>query len=110
MTYEAVIGIEIHCELSTQSKMFSGSAVNYAAAANSAVNEIDLAYPGTLPSVNKQAVSYGVALSKALKMTIDPLIRFDRKNYYYPDLPKGYQITYTWKKILLSKPMKVKKH
>lgn len=93
MTYEAVIGIEIHCELSTQSKMFSGSAVNYEAAANSAVNEIDLAYPGTLPSVNKQAVSYGVALSKALKMTIDPLIRFDRKNYYYSDLSKGFQIT-----------------
>lgn len=93
MNYEAVIGIEIHCELSTQSKMFSGSAVNYLAPANSAVNEIDLSYPGTLPSVNKQAVSYGVALSKALNMNIDPLIRFDRKNYYYSDLSKGYQIT-----------------
>ena len=93
MTYEAVIGIEIHCELSTQSKMFSGSPVDFNAAPNTAVNETDVAYPGTLPSVNKQAVSYGVALSKALNMKIDPLIKFDRKNYYYSDLSKGYQIT-----------------
>lgn len=93
MKYEAVIGIEIHCELSTNSKMFSGSAVDFNAAPNTAVNEIDLSYPGTLPAVNKRAVEYGVALSKALKMKVDPLIRFDRKNYYYSDLSKGFQIT-----------------
>lgn len=93
MTYEAVIGIEIHCELSTQSKMFSGAAVDFYAAPNTAVNEIDLSYPGTLPTVNKKAVEYGVALSKALNMNVDPLIKFDRKNYYYSDLSKGFQIT-----------------
>lgn len=93
MTYEAVIGIEIHCELSTQSKMFSGAPVDFNAAPNTAVNEIDLSYPGTYPSVNKQAVKYGVALSKALNMSIDPMIKFDRKNYYYSDLSKGFQIT-----------------
>lgn len=93
MKYEAVIGIEIHCALNTQSKMFSGSENSYGAQANTTINEIDLAYPGTLPSVNKKAVDLSVNLAKALKMDVDPLIRFDRKNYYYSDLSKGYQIT-----------------
>ncbi len=91
--YEAVIGIEIHCELLTASKMFSGSGSQFGALANTGVNEIDLAYPGTLPSLNKRAVEYAVMLSKALKMSVDPLIKFDRKNYYYSDLSKGFQIT-----------------
>ena len=93
MSYEAVIGIEIHCELKTHSKMFSPAPVNYGAKPNSLVHPIDLALPGTLPSVNKQAVQFGVNLCKALNLEIDPLLKFDRKNYYYSDLPKGYQIT-----------------
>ena len=91
--YEAVIGIEVHCELKTKTKMFSGSPLLYGAPANTAVNEIDLAYPGTLPQVNKKAVEQAVVLSKALNCELDPVLRFDRKNYFYSDLPKGYQIT-----------------
>lgn len=93
MNYEAVIGIEIHCELKTNTKMFSGAPVSYGARPNTDINEIDISMPGTLPQVNKRAVEFGVLLSKALKCDIDPLVRFDRKNYFYSDLPKGYQIT-----------------
>lgn len=91
--YEAVIGIEIHCELKTDTKMFSGAPLTYGKAPNTAINEIDLALPGTMPAVNKKAVEYGVRLAKALHCEIDPVLRFDRKNYFYSDLPKGYQIT-----------------
>ena len=93
MNYETIIGIEIHCELKTKSKMFSGAPVVYGAQPNTAVNEIDLGHPGTLPSLNKEAVRKALQACMALNLHIDPLIRFDRKNYYYPDLPKGFQIT-----------------
>ena len=93
MTYETVIGIEIHCELKTRSKMFSGAPVTYGAAPNTAVNEIDLGHPGVLPSLNKGAVEKALQACMALNLTIDPLVRFDRKNYFYADLPKGFQIT-----------------
>lgn len=93
MNYETVIGIEIHCELKTRSKMFSSAPVVYGAQPNTAVNEIDLGHPGTLPSLNKQAVKLAIQACSALNLKIDPLIRFDRKNYYYSDLPKGFQIT-----------------
>jgi aspartyl-tRNA(Asn)/glutamyl-tRNA(Gln) amidotransferase subunit B len=93
MNYETVIGIEIHCELKTATKMFSPAPVTFAKRPNSCVNEIDLAHPGTLPSVNKNAIIQAIKACSALNLTIDPLLRFDRKNYYYPDLPKGYQIT-----------------
>lgn len=93
MSYEAVIGLEIHTELKTKSKMFSGSQNTYGASANTAVNEIDLAHPGTMPSVNAKAVEYGVKIARALNQDIEKLLRFDRKGYYYSDLPKGYQIT-----------------
>ncbi|AMC92647.1 glutamyl-tRNA amidotransferase [Erysipelothrix larvae] len=93
MNYEAVVGIEIHCELKTETKMFSGAPLSFGGRPNTAINEIDLAYPGTLPQVNKKAVQFGVRLCKALKCEIDPVLTFDRKNYYYSDLPKGYQIT-----------------
>lgn len=93
MNYETVIGIEIHCELKTKSKMFSGAPVVYGAQPNTAVNEIDLGHPGTLPSLNKEAVRKALQACMALNLKIDPLVRFDRKNYYYADLPKGFQIT-----------------
>lgn len=93
MNYETVIGIEIHCELKTKSKMFSGAPVAVNRQPNTCVNEIDLGHPGVLPSLNKEAVRLSVLACSALHLEIDPLIRFDRKNYYYSDLPKGFQIT-----------------
>ncbi|MEI7667565.1 MAG: Asp-tRNA(Asn)/Glu-tRNA(Gln) amidotransferase subunit GatB [Erysipelotrichaceae bacterium] len=93
MNYETVIGIEIHCELKTKSKMFSGSPVSYGQAPNTCTNEIDLGHPGTLPSLNKNAVKQALKACIALNLEIDTLIRFDRKNYYYSDLPKGFQIS-----------------
>lgn len=93
MNYETVIGIEIHCELKTKTKMFSGAPVSFGAVANSCVNEIDLGHPGTMPCVNKEAVRLAIMAATALHCEIDPLVKFDRKNYYYSDLPKGFQIT-----------------
>ncbi|NLC96390.1 MAG: Asp-tRNA(Asn)/Glu-tRNA(Gln) amidotransferase subunit GatB [Erysipelotrichaceae bacterium] len=93
MNYEVVIGIEIHCELKTKTKMFSGAPSSFGNEANTNTNEIDLGHPGTLPSVNKEAVKKAIQACAALHLEIDPLIKFDRKNYYYSDLPKGYQIT-----------------
>lgn len=91
--YELVIGIEIHIELNTKTKMFSPILNDFNKSSNESVSQIDLAYPGTLPLVNKAAIIKGIKLAKALNMEIDSLVRFDRKNYFYPDLPKGYQIT-----------------
>ncbi|SYV97615.1 Aspartyl/glutamyl-tRNA(Asn/Gln) amidotransferase subunit B [Mycoplasmopsis edwardii] len=97
--FEVIIGIEIHVELKTKTKMFSSAEIDYSAEPNTKANQIDLAYPGTLPLVNKQAVKFGIALAKALKMEIDDELHFDRKNYFYPDLPKGYQITQFYRPI-----------
>ncbi len=93
MAYEVTIGIEIHCELKTNTKMFSNSEVHFDGPVNTYVNEVDLGLPGTLPTVNKKAVEYALKLCHALNMEIEPLLRFDRKNYFYSDLPKGFQIT-----------------
>lgn len=93
MNYDVVIGIEIHVELKTKTKMFSASLSDFGKKANSQVNEIDIALPGTLPCVNQEAVKKALQVCMAHNLEIDPLIKFDRKNYYYSDLPKGYQIT-----------------
>lgn len=93
MNFETVIGIEIHCELKTKTKMFSSAPVSFNEVANTCVNEIDLGHPGVLPCVNEEAVRMSLKACKALGLQIEPLIRFDRKNYYYSDLPKGFQIT-----------------
>ena len=93
MEYDVTIGIEIHCQLKTNTKMFSGAPTSFGRKANTCVNEIDLGHPGTLPEVNKEAVRKAVMACTALNLTIDPLVKFDRKNYYYSDLPKGFQIT-----------------
>ena len=93
MNFEAVIGLEIHVELKTKSKMFSSAPVTYGKEANSQTAPLDLGFPGTLPVVNKQAVIYAIRVSNALHMSIDHELHFDRKNYFYSDLPKGYQIT-----------------
>ncbi|MBR2578481.1 MAG: Asp-tRNA(Asn)/Glu-tRNA(Gln) amidotransferase subunit GatB, partial [Erysipelotrichaceae bacterium] len=93
MKYQTVIGLEIHLVLNTRTKMFSSAPCSFESPANTCVNEIDMALPGTLPCLNKEAVRKALSLCLALDMDIDTLIRFDRKNYYYSDLPKGYQIT-----------------
>jgi aspartyl-tRNA(Asn)/glutamyl-tRNA(Gln) amidotransferase subunit B len=93
MNLEPVIGIEIHCELKTQSKMFSAAPVGVFQAPNTAVNEIDLGHPGVLPSVNQAAVELGLRACFGLNLKVNPTLRFDRKNYFYSDLPKGFQIT-----------------
>ena len=93
MNWEMVIGIELHCELKTKSKMFSSAPVEFGAIANSCTNEIDLAFPGTLPCLNKKAVELALRACMATNCVIDSLVKFDRKNYYYSDLPKGFQIT-----------------
>lgn len=91
--YYVTIGIEIHCELKTNTKMFSSAPVRFGETANTCTSVIDLAHPGTLPCVNKEAVRLAIKACTGMNCTIDPLVRFDRKNYYYSDLPKGYQIT-----------------
>ena len=99
MEFETVIGIEIHCELNTKTKMFSSAPNLYGKEPNTCVNPVDLAFPGVLPVVNKKAVEYAIMASKALNMKIDETLIFDRKNYFYSDLPKGYQITQQFRPI-----------
>ena len=89
--FEVVIGIEIHLELNTKTKMFSGIKNEFLGDPNTLISPIDLGYPGTLPTVNKEAVIKAIKLAKALNMEIDDQLHFDRKNYYYTDLPKGFQ-------------------
>ena len=93
MEFEPVIGLEIHVELNTKSKMFSSAPVTYGKEPNTQVVPLDMAFPGTMPTVNKEAVVYAIRVSNALHMKIDNELHFDRKNYFYSDLPKGYQIT-----------------
>lgn len=93
MNFEAVIGLEIHVEMNTRSKMFSTAPVTFGGAPNSATVPLDLAHPGTLPTLNKQAVINAIRVCHALAMDIDNELWFDRKNYFYSDLPKGFQIT-----------------
>ncbi|MDR1697731.1 MAG: Asp-tRNA(Asn)/Glu-tRNA(Gln) amidotransferase subunit GatB [Erysipelotrichaceae bacterium] len=91
--YQVTIGLEIHVETKTKTKMFSSAPNNYSATPNVNVSVVDMAFPGVLPTINLEAVRNAIQLSHALNMKIDPLVRFDRKNYFYSDLPKGYQIT-----------------
>ncbi len=93
MEFEEVIGLEIHIEMKTKTKMFSSAPARYGDMPNTNTSVYDLAFPGTMPTVNKEAVIKGIQVCNALHMSIDPLLRFDRKNYFYSDLPKGYQIT-----------------
>ena len=99
MEFEPVIGVEIHVELKTKSKMFSSAPCSFGMEPNAETVPFDWAFPGTLPVVNKEAVDYGIKICTALNMTIDRTLYFDRKNYFYPDLPKGYQITQQFRPI-----------
>ena len=91
--FEVVIGIETHAQLSTRSKIFSGSATAFGAAPNTQASPVDLALPGTLPVMNRGAVERAIRFGLAVDAKIAPLSIFARKNYFYPDLPKGYQIS-----------------
>ncbi len=91
--WEVVIGLEIHAQLATRSKIFSGSATAYGAPPNTQANLVDLAYPGVLPVLNAEALRMAVKFGLAIGATIAPRSVFARKNYFYPDLPKGYQIS-----------------
>jgi aspartyl-tRNA(Asn)/glutamyl-tRNA(Gln) amidotransferase subunit B len=91
--WETVIGLEIHAQLSTQSKIFSGSAIAYGAPPNAQANLVDLGYPGVLPVLNADAVRMAVKFGLAIGARIASHSVFARKNYFYPDLPKGYQIS-----------------
>ena len=91
--WEVVIGLETHAQLSTQSKIFSGASTRFGAAANTQACAVDLALPGTLPVMNRGAVERAIRFGLAVQATVAPLSIFARKNYFYPDLPKGYQIS-----------------
>jgi len=93
VNFETTIGLEVHVELKTKSKMFSPSANEFGDTPNMNTNVIDWGYPGVLPSVNKGALEYGMRAALALNATIATENHFDRKNYFYPDNPKAYQIT-----------------
>ena len=91
--FEVVIGIETHAQLSTHSKIFSGSSTHFGAAPNTQASPVDLALPGTLPVMNRGAVERAIRFGLAVGAKVAPVSIFARKNYFYPDLPKGYQIS-----------------
>ena len=91
--YEVVIGVEVHAQLRTKSKMFCGCSAAFGRSPNSQTCPVCLGLPGSLPVINKAAVEMAVRAGLALNCTIGPQNRFARKNYFYPDLPKGYQIS-----------------
>ncbi|MEK4149819.1 Asp-tRNA(Asn)/Glu-tRNA(Gln) amidotransferase subunit GatB [Robertmurraya sp. FSL W8-0741] len=93
MKFETVIGLEVHVELKTESKIFSSSPNHFGAAPNTNTSVIDLGYPGVLPVLNKKVVDYGMKAAMALNCEIATETKFDRKNYFYPDNPKAYQIS-----------------
>ena len=91
--YEVVIGLEVHAQLLTKSKLFCGDSASFGAAPNSHISPITLAHPGTLPKMNKKAIEFAIKLGLALHCDIEQQNYFARKNYFYPDLPKGYQVS-----------------
>src|SRR6476646_12292231 len=93
MAWEIVVGIETHAKLITRSKIFSAAATAFGAAPNTQASAVDLALPGTLPVLNRAAVERAIRFGLAVDGTIAPRSVFARKNYFYPDLPKGYQIS-----------------
>ena len=104
MEYEPVIGLEVHCQLLTDSKIFCGCSTRFGAPANTNVCPVCLGMPGTLPVLNRRAVEYALRAALALGCRIEPVSIFARKNYFYPDLPKGYQIS------MYDRPLAVQGH
>lgn len=93
MNYETIIGLEVHVELKTESKAFSPSPNHFGAAPNANTSIGDLAYPGSLPVLNRRALEFAMKAAMALNCEIPDYATFDRKHYFYPDNPSGYQIT-----------------
>ena len=91
--YLPTIGIEVHVELKTNTKIFSNSRNGYGSVVNSLTNVVDLGYPGTLPTLNEEVINLGIKAATVLNCKIRRQMHFDRKNYFYPDNPKNYQIT-----------------
>ena len=100
MTWETVIGLEVHVQLSTKTKLFSGASTSFGSEPNTQVDLIDLGLPGVLPVANKEAFYKAIRFGLATNAEINQVSMFDRKNYFYPDLPKGYQITQMEKPIV----------
>ena len=93
MQWETVIGLEVHVQLATKTKIFSGASTAFGAEPNTQACAIDLALPGTLPVANEQAFRFATMFGLAVNAEIGKRSVFERKNYFYPDLPKGYQTT-----------------
>ena len=93
MNFETVIGLEVHVELKTNSKIFSPAPAHFGEDPNANTNIIDWSFPGVLPVMNKGVIDYGIKAALALNMDIHQKMHFDRKNYFYPDNPKAYQIS-----------------
>ncbi len=91
--WEVIIGMEIHAQVNSRAKLFSGASTGFGAEPNAHVSFVDAAMPGMLPVINKECVSQAVRTGLGLKAEINRKSRFDRKNYFYPDLPQGYQIS-----------------
>ena len=91
--YIPVIGLEIHAQLSTESKMFASDSTQFGSEPNTQISTITLGHPGILPKTNKKAIEFGIKMGLACNGKINQVMIFDRKNYFYPDLPKGYQLT-----------------
>jgi len=106
--YEAVIGLEIHAQLATATKLFCGDATSFGADPNTHVSPITLGHPGTLPKTNAKAIEYAIKMGLACGANIAEDNYFDRKNYFYPDLPKGYQISQHTTPICIGGQVKIK--
>src|SRR6478609_10379573 len=91
--YTAVIGLEVHAQLLTRSKIYNSDSTQYGSSPNTNLSVITLAHPGTLPKLNKKVMEYAIKMGLACHSEISRFNIFDRKNYFYPDLPKGYQLT-----------------
>ena len=102
-----VIGLEMHAEMKSTTKVFSPAKNAYSDISNSNVNKIDMAFPGILPTLNKECLEKAIEMSLILNCEIPDVVMFDRKNYYYPDLPKGYQITQSTKPIGTNGKLKI---
>jgi aspartyl-tRNA(Asn)/glutamyl-tRNA(Gln) amidotransferase subunit B len=100
MNWEIVMGLEVHLQLATQSKIFSGSATQFGAEPNCQADPVDLGMPGMLPVLNEEAVRHAVTFGLGIGAKIGERSVFDRKNYFYPDLPKGYQVSHFFAPIV----------
>ena len=107
MKWETVIGLEVHTQLATRSKIFSGSSTAFGAAPNTQASAVDIALPGVLPVLNKGAVECAIKFGLAIGATLNRVNIFDRKNYFYPDLPKGYQISQLARPIVEGGTLKI---